>query len=108
MKLATGKVTLPGRKQVWRAADRDVVSLHDEEVAGARPLLVPVMAGGRRLAVEPLDRIRARCVAALAALPPALRSLDPVAEPVWPVEVSAGLTALAAEVHPDEAGGGRL
>ena len=102
MKLATGKVTLPGRKQVWRAADRDVVSLHDEEVAGARPLLVPVMAGGRRLDVEPLARIRERCVAALAALPPALRALEPAPEPAWPVEVSTGLTELAARVHPGE------
>src|SRR5262249_8363441 len=61
MKLATGKVTLPGRKQVWRAADHDVVSLHDEDVQDARPLLRPVMAGGRRLESEPLDAIRERC-----------------------------------------------
>jgi nicotinate phosphoribosyltransferase len=106
IKLATGKVTLPGRKQVWRAADRDVVSLHDEEVPDARPLLRPVMAGGRRLGAEPLDRIRDRCVAALAALPPALRDLDRAAGsapgPSWPVEVSAGLSGLASRVQGDE------
>jgi nicotinate phosphoribosyltransferase len=102
MKLATGKVTLPGRKQVWRAADRDVVSLQDEDVPGARALLRPVMGGGRRLDVEPLDRIRERCVAALAALPPALRDLNAAPGPAWPVEVSAGLTELAARAHPGE------
>jgi nicotinate phosphoribosyltransferase len=103
VKLATGKVTLPGRKQVWRAADRDVVSLQDEDVPGARPLLRPVMAGGQRLEVEPLDRIRERCVAALATLPPALRAIDPAPQPAWPVEVSPGLTALAARARPDQA-----
>src|SRR5262249_61984155 len=66
-KLAPGKVTLPGRKQVWRLANRDVVALAGEDVAGGRPLLVPVMDGGRRLpaADESLADIRARCAGAL-------------------------------------------
>lgn len=99
MKLATGKVTLPGRKQVWRLPDRDIISLHDEEVPGGRPLLVPVMAGGRRLGVEPLDRIRERTLATLAWLPPPLRSLEPAPEPAWPVSVSPGLDRLCARVR---------
>jgi nicotinate phosphoribosyltransferase len=103
MKLAEGKVTLPGRKQVWRQARGDVLGLHDEDVDG-RPLLVPVMAGGRRLPAgsEDLAAVRERCRVALAGLPPALRSLAPVAEPetsVWPVQLGAGLQALAAEVR---------
>ncbi|HEX6423730.1 MAG TPA: nicotinate phosphoribosyltransferase [Acidimicrobiales bacterium] len=101
MKLASGKVTLPGRKQVWRLDDHDVLSLHDEEVPGGRPLLTRVMAGGRRTEVEPLDRIRARATATIAALPPALRSLDPAPRPVWPVEVSPGLDRLATMVRAD-------
>ena len=99
MKLASGKVTLPGRKQVWRCDDHDVLSLHDEDVPGGRPLLTRVMAGGRRTGVEPLDRIRARATATIAGLPPALRSLDPAPGPVWPVEVSPGLDRLAARVQ---------
>ena len=92
MKLAEGKVTLPGRKQVWRFADRDVLGLHDEHVVGGRPLLVRAMAEGRRVEPpEPLAATRERCLAALAGLPPQLRSLEPVADPVWPVDVSAGL-----------------
>ncbi|MGH9112039.1 MAG: nicotinate phosphoribosyltransferase, partial [Acidimicrobiales bacterium] len=78
MKLAEGKVTLPGRKQVWRFDDHDVLGLHDEDVPAGRPLLARVMDGGRRLgSPEPLDAIRQRCVAALGALPPGLRALEP-------------------------------
>jgi nicotinate phosphoribosyltransferase len=80
MKLATGKVTLPGRKQIWRLADSDVVGLHDEDLPG-RPLLGEVMRGGRRIgSPEPLSAIRERCAGALAGLPPELRSLDPLTE----------------------------
>lgn len=105
VKLAEGKVTQPGRKQVWRLADRDIVALAGEEVAGGRPLLVRVMAAGRRIAREPLDAIRARCSAALAGLPPALRSLERApAEPLWPVEPSAGLVELAGRVRAGWAG----
>jgi nicotinate phosphoribosyltransferase len=100
MKLAEGKVTLPGRKQVWRLPDRDVLGLHDEHVAGGRPLLVAAMADGRRLELpEPLAAIRQRCLAALAGLPPELRSLELVDHPVWPVDSSAGLAALTDKVR---------
>jgi nicotinate phosphoribosyltransferase len=100
MKLAEGKVTLPGRKQVWRFGDRDVIGLHDEHVAGGRPLLVRAMAGGRRAEPpEPLTATRERCLAALAGLPPRLRSLEAADGPVWPVDVSAGLGSLADKVR---------
>jgi nicotinate phosphoribosyltransferase len=99
MKLAEGKVTLPGRKQVWRLDDRDVVALHDEDVPGGRPLLVRVMAGGRRTGAEPLAQARSRCASALAALPSDLRSLEPAPYPVWKVDPSPGLAGLAARVH---------
>jgi nicotinate phosphoribosyltransferase len=103
MKLAEGKVTLPGRKQIWRSPERDVVSLHDEEVAGARPLQVEVMQGGRRTDAgrEPLERVRARGMQVLAALPDELRSLTPQSadQRTWPVEMSAGLDALARQVR---------
>jgi nicotinate phosphoribosyltransferase len=110
MKLAAGKVTQPGRKQVWRCGDRDVVALHDEPVSGGRPLLVPVMAGGERIWSEPLAASRERCTGALAALPGALRSLDPAppgGDQLWPVELSPGLTALGATVRAGFDGDGR-
>lgn len=99
MKLASGKVTLPGRKQVWRLDDRDVLSLHDEDVPGGRPLLRQVMAGGRRTAVETLATIRSRATATLAALPDRLRSLEPADGVLWPVDVSSGLEQLAARTR---------
>jgi len=102
MKLSSGKVTLPGRKQVWRLADHDVVSLHDEDVPGGRPLLAQVMAGGRRTVTEDLAGVRARAAASLAWLPAPLRSLEAAgAEPPWPVATSPGLDALATRVHAD-------
>ena len=99
MKLASGKVTLPGRKQVWRMDDHDVLSLHDEDVPGGRPLLTQVMAGGRRTAVESLDAVRARAIATIAGLPEQLRDLAPPDGPVWPVEISPGLGGLADRVQ---------
>ena len=99
MKLASGKVTLPGRKQVWRLADHDVLSLDDEVVPGGRPLLVQVMTGGRRSEVESLVTIRARATATIAALPDQLRDLSAPDGPVWPVEISPGLRGLAERVQ---------
>ncbi|HEY3139558.1 MAG TPA: nicotinate phosphoribosyltransferase [Acidimicrobiales bacterium] len=108
MKLAQGKVTLPGRKQVWRGGAGDLVGLHDETPPSEhRPLLVPVMAEGRRLPAgsETVDIARARCGEALGNLTPALRRLDPLTDPEteadWPVVWSDGLRELADEVRAD-------
>ncbi len=98
MKLSSGKLTLPGRKQVFRVleksrAARDVLGLHDESVAG-RPLLRPVMREGERLpgASPPLAEVRAYCAEELGTLPEALRALEPPERP-YPVEISFGLAA---------------
>jgi nicotinate phosphoribosyltransferase len=100
MKLAEGKVTLPGRKQVWRLADRDVLGLHHEDVPGGRPLLVQAMAAGRRVGPpEPLGTARERCLATLAGLPSQLRALEPADDPLWPIDLSDGLRALAEKVR---------
>jgi nicotinate phosphoribosyltransferase len=49
LKLSAHKVTEPGRKQVFRGPDGDVVGLRDEAVPDDHePMLVPVMRGGRR------------------------------------------------------------
>lgn len=113
MKLAPDKVTMPGRKQVWRYADRDVVGLHDEGLTDGRPLLQQVMAGGKRSGdgdAWSLEAARNRCRKALESLPSPLRSLEPATassggdgptrpERGWSVDQSAGLRALAEEVQ---------
>jgi len=74
LKLSQGKATLPGPKQVWRLAEdggpaSDVLGLaSDDGPQGGRPLLEPVMSGGRRLLDEPLAAARERCAAGRAAL----------------------------------------
>lgn len=96
-KLSTGKVTLPGRKQVWRRPGiDDVLSLREEPgPPGSEPLLVEVMRGGRRLAPRAgIDELRARCARDLAELPPSARAiLGPVAATA---AISPGLIELAA------------
>jgi nicotinate phosphoribosyltransferase len=100
-KRSTGKATWPGRKQVFRDCGPDGVILGDtiglvEEALPGRPMLVPAMRGGRRLAQPTLDEIRARAQAELATLPAECRRLrDP--DPVV-AAVSDGLRAAAARV----------
>lgn len=77
LKLSEGKATLPGRKQVWRASGFDVLGLDGEPDDGeGEPLLIPVMAGGRRIHSESLAEIRARARAQRESLPERHRSLD--------------------------------
>ena len=84
LKLSPGKATLPGAKQVYRAAhgsEGDVLALRGEHPPpGRRPLLVPVMRDGRRLhPADPAEEVRAarqRLDDDLAWLPPAARRLD--------------------------------
>jgi nicotinate phosphoribosyltransferase len=97
-KTSTGKATLPAVKQVYRleeggAGARDLIAPAPAPAPpGGRPLLAPVMQGGRPLGPPPaLAEGRARCRAALSALPSRLRSLEP-ARPGYEVEVSEELT----------------
>lgn len=110
MKLAADKVTMPGRKQVWRFDDRDVVGLHDEDLPGGRPLLQQVMAGGKRSgdgSAWSAGSARDRCREALGSLHPALRPLEPFAPARdseggperWRVDHSDGLQTLAEELR---------
>ncbi len=76
MKLSGGKATSPGRKQVWRRvldgrAVGDIMGLESEAAPpDGRPLLVPVMRGGARVAApETLDAIRQRHHALVHELP---------------------------------------
>jgi nicotinate phosphoribosyltransferase len=98
MKLASGKVTLPGRKQVFRVerdgvAVHDVIALQDERIEG-RPLLEKVMEGGRRTAAGlfTLREAIERCRDETARLPAPIRSLEP-ADPPYPVRLGPRLQA---------------
>jgi nicotinate phosphoribosyltransferase len=98
-KQSPGKVTWPGRKQVWRqyAADGsmagDILSTEEDRQPG-EALLAPAMAAGRRLEPRPpLDRIRERVRRDLDRLPTPLRQLE--RQPAYPVHVSDALRELA-------------
>ncbi|MGP0092009.1 MAG: nicotinate phosphoribosyltransferase [Xanthobacteraceae bacterium] len=101
-KRSAGKVTWPGRKQIWRNSGADgrfavdVLSLEDDDSEPGEPLIIPVMRGGRRLAMPPtLADIRTRAAHDLERLPESLRRLDPGA--FYPVRVGDRLVELAAD-----------
>lgn len=101
IKRSTGKVTLPGRKQVWRIVREgrmagDVIALADEPPPPeASPLLVEVMRGGRRTHHETLLDARRRFQERLGILPEALRRLD---GGQYPVTYSPRLEALVRQM----------
>ena len=104
VKLSSDKVTLPGRKQVFRRAEdgvlhSDVLGLQDEALPNARPVLQPVMRDGKRIGDrEPLDALRDRCRQSVGALPARLRALEPDPPP-YEVRTSPGLDALVRRTH---------
>ncbi len=100
MKLSeeTVKATLPGKKRVWRIVEdgefvKDVISLDDEVMDDAVPLLEPVVKSGKLTCNRPsLVQIREAAAWNLAKLPDEYKKLE--GAPVYPVELSSGLTAL--------------
>jgi nicotinate phosphoribosyltransferase len=101
-KRSEGKATWPGRKQVFRRRGADGCFAHDELTlegrdAAGEPLLVPFMRGGEP--IEPrltLEESREHACRQLLRLPDAMRALAPAS--AYPVEVSAAVRDLAAEV----------
>lgn len=108
-KRSSGKSTLPGRKQVWRAYGPDgrmagdVVSLEDDCPDG-EPLIRQVMKSGKRVdAPAPVTQARSRAAQDLQRLPEQLRRLH--GDAIYPVRIAEPLRALADEV--DRRTGGR-
>ncbi len=98
MKLSKGKITLPGRKQVYRFKNedgsfkKDIIGLSDEQVEGV-PLLVRVMEKGKLVFTFPtLEEIRVRVQENLQKLPLEFQELTDA--PAYPVEVSQRLQNL--------------
>ena len=104
-KFSQGKITYPGRKQVFRFTgdegkfSRDVIGLDGESFPGAEPLLVPVIREGRRLAASGKDpaatmqEARNRCLAGRGSMPGRMLALQ-LAEPPFPVRHSVQLEEL--------------
>lgn len=111
LKTSKGKATFPGEKQAYRFRDasgqmtRDLIALREEPPpSGARPLLEPVMVGGKLVRPMPsLSQIAERFRAAFAALPERHKALRNPAE--YPVEVSPALQALTRRVEAEVTGG---
>ena len=98
MKLSKDKITLPGRKQVYRfkkadgSFERDVIALASEKVEG-EPLLVKVMDKGKLIYDLPsLKQIRDYAAENLSKLPDQYKALTNAQE--YPVELSLNLQKL--------------
>ena len=102
MKLSKGKVTLPGKKQIFRQRDKkrryvkDVIGLEDEEIEGER-LLRKVMKDDRITYELPsLEEMRTATVKNLSELPEKYKKLrDPSS---YLVELSHGLSSIRSQV----------
>ena len=104
-KFSQEKITYPGRKQIFRFADRDrtfsgdVIGLDAESFPGSDPLLVPVMREGGRMGAPDQDpfgrmqRAQSRHLADRARLPERILRLRS-AEPPFPVRYSERLEEL--------------
>jgi len=102
MKLSKGKVTLPGRKQVFRFRNkkgylvRDVIALEDEKING-EPLLSKVMEKGKIVYDLPsLEEIRKKALENVSRLPEKYKKLR--GAPRYPVELSPRLKILMKEL----------
>ncbi len=100
IKLSSGKVTLPGKKQVYRVIEngkmkKDIITLETEkpEEKEAYPLLIKVMEKGKICVDLPdLNSIRKKFLKRLDMLPEDLKVIDEEKE--YPVELGKELSAL--------------
>jgi len=103
LKLSTGKVSWPGKKQVFRMRDergqlqKDVIALREENIPGADPLLQKVMATGEVAVRYPtLEEIRDNFMGEFKRLSDPIKAIWNPAS--YPVEISPQLTKLREEV----------
>lgn len=98
MKLSQGKVTYPGRKQVFRIQDKDgrfikdILGLEREKING-KPLLIKVVQNGKVIhQTPPLDKLRISVRNNLARFPDRLKEVVPKYK--YPVVISPQLKNL--------------
>ena len=99
-KRSEGKITWPGRKQVYRHYGSngcmigDTVALADDDPPHGEPLLQPIMRAGKRLHCNPsVHKMRSQTLANYQHLPAAMTSLD--SAPDYPVTISSALKVMA-------------
>ena len=103
MKQSSGKVSYPGRKQIFREFVKgelkgDTLGLVSENYPDKQPLLKLFMKDGRRLqAPYTIETIRKRTAASVASLSPQIRNLD--SSTSMPVEISTSLQQLAEQTN---------
>lgn len=101
VKHSTGKINLPGRKQLYRHHDDagrmtgDIIARRDDVIEGAEPLLVPAVKEGQldTATMALADGARERVERALDAMPETLKQLEP-GNADYPVELSPALDRL--------------
>jgi len=97
IKLSDGKITYPGKKQVYRITEggkfvKDIIALDGEACAG-EPLLVKVMEKGNIVYDIPdLKDIRQRALSQINMLPHEIKDIEKTSE--YKVEISSGLQEL--------------
>jgi nicotinate phosphoribosyltransferase len=104
LKLSTGKVSWPGKKQAFRFLDsrghlvRDVIALRDEALPGGEPLLKNVMRGGKVREPSPtLKEIKDRFLEEFARLDKEIKAIRNPA--TYSVELSPQLNALKEQME---------
>jgi nicotinate phosphoribosyltransferase len=99
-KLSAEKATMPGAKQIFRYANKDLLACSQESHADAREaLLEPVIVKGELVQPLPTAReAREHARRSLGQLPKKLHSSFECDSP-WPVEISTELGRLSEEVH---------
>ncbi len=104
LKLSIDKPIFPGRKQIFRIAERDrdtrdIIACADEDLQGRR-LLSAVMRNGRRLSGDRvnLESLRDYAKTQVTRLPDHVRAITPAKQP-YPVEVSQALSQLQKDVR---------
>ena len=101
-KLSTGKISWPGKKQIFRQLNdrrklrKDVLGLRDEKLADSEPLLEKVMENGRALKTPPLTMSRERFLDEFNRLDHAVKAVSNPA--TYPIEYSDALRELQRHV----------
>lgn len=103
LKLSTGKVSWPGKKQIFRLRDgenqleKDVIALREENIPGAEPLLQKVMAGGKvTVACPTLEETKAIFITEFKKLSEPIKAIRGPAS--YAVEISPRLKELTDEI----------
>lgn len=108
LKLSPGKISWPGKKQVFRQRDsrrqlqRDIIGLRDENVPGTEPLLHKVMDRGKVVPPQPtLDDSRTTLRQEFASLPESAKAIRNPSS--FPVAFTPKLTALLEQTEEEVA-----